>query len=163
MGHTTIAPLAGRAEARASWSGWAPRHAIDPTDHEWPQTLKKMPRPPRVDLAIDNIGGPLLPQVLETLGENGRVSCVGRLAGPVPEFNTASLFFRRLRIGGVAVGAYTAAESREVWSKVLALLGRTGDRPLVDRVFPFDKLPDAFERLRQGPMGKVVLGVTGGK
>ena len=32
---------------------------------------------------------------------------VGRSAGAVPEFNTATLFFRRNRIGGVAVGDYT--------------------------------------------------------
>jgi NADPH2:quinone reductase len=30
---------------------------------------------------------------------------------------------------------------------------------MIDRVFPFDKLPEGFERLRQGPMGKVVLQV----
>jgi NADPH:quinone reductase len=162
MGHTTIA-LSRDERKREELERIGAGHALDPTDPQWPQTLKKMLGRRRVDLAIDNIGGPLFNQLLETLGEHGRVSCVGRLAGPVPEFNTAALFFRRLRIGGVAVGAYTAAESREVWGKVLALLARTGDRPLIDRVFPFEKLPDAFERLRQGPMGKVVLAVDGGK
>jgi NADPH2:quinone reductase len=29
----------------------------------------------------------------------------------------------------------------------------------VDRVFPFEELPQAFERLAQGPMGKVLLKV----
>jgi NADPH2:quinone reductase len=158
MGHTTIA-LSRDERKREELERLGAGHALDPTDPEWVPTLKKMLGRRRVDLAIDNIGGPLLPQVLDTLGEHGRVSCVGRLAGPVPEFNTATLFFRRLRIGGVAVGAYTPAESREVWGKVLALLAKTGDRPLIDRVFPFDKLPDAFERLRQGPMGKIVLAV----
>jgi NADPH2:quinone reductase len=161
MGHTTIA-LSRDERKREELERLGAGHALDPTDPQWPQTLKKMLGRRRVDLAIDNIGGPLLNQVIETLGEHGRVSCVGRLAGPVPEFNTASLFFRRLRIGGVAVGAFTPAESREVWGKVLALLAKSGDRPLIDRVFPFDKLPEAFERLRQGPMGKVVLAVGAG-
>jgi hypothetical protein len=44
--------------------------------------------------------------VIETLGDQGKVSLVGRLAGPVPEFNTAALFFRRIRLGGVAVSTY---------------------------------------------------------
>ena len=56
----------------------------------------------------------LFSQLIDTLGDRGRVSCVGRLAGPVPDFNTASLFFRRIGIGGVAVGAYTPDESRRV-------------------------------------------------
>ena len=110
-----------------------------------------------MDLAIDNIGGTLLPDVIDTLGQNGRVSLVGRLAGPVPQFNTATLFFRRIRLGGVAVGSYTNAESRSAWAALLELLRKTGAKPLVDSVFPFDQLPQAFERLEQGPMGKVLL------
>jgi NADPH2:quinone reductase len=97
--------------------------------------------------------------VLDTLGNWGKVSVVGRLAGPVPQFNTASLFFRRLRIGGVAVGSYTNAESRAAWNQILALLESTGARPLIDRVFTFDQLPAAFARLTEGPMGKVLLAV----
>jgi NADPH2:quinone reductase len=133
---------------------------IDPQDEQWPRKVKDFLKPRRVDLAIDTIGGPFFNQVLDTLGEGGRVSCVGRLAGPVPEFNTASLFFRRLRIGGVAVGAYTAVESRAAWSRILALLDETGAAPLVDSVHPFDKLKEAFARLAEGPMGKVILKVS---
>jgi len=112
-----------------------------------------------VDLVVDNVGGQLLPQVINTLGDLGRVSLVGRLAGPVPSFNTATLFFRRIRLGGVAVGAWTNAEARAAWQQVLALLARAATRPQVDRVFPFDQLPQAFDRLAQGPMGKVLLDV----
>ena len=84
---------------------------------------------------------------------------MGRLAGPVPNFNTATLFFKRLRMGGVAVGAYTNEESRAAWQEVLRLLARAGARPLVDSTFAFEELPKAFERLAQGPMGKVLLQV----
>jgi NADPH2:quinone reductase len=133
--------------------------AFNPEDSQWRTQLKAFLAQRRVDLAIDNIGGKLLPEVIDMLGELGKVSLVGRLAGPVPSFNTATLFFRRIRMGGVAVGASTAAESRENWRHVLALLARTGARPQVDKVFPFDQLPKAFERLAQGPMGKVLLSV----
>jgi len=130
---------------------------LNPQDPKWRLDLKKSLAPRRVDLAIDNIGGKLLPEVIDTLGELGRVSLVGRLAGPVPSFNTATLFFRRIRMGGVAVGAWTNAESRAAWQEVLSLLSRTGARPQVDRAFPFEQLPQAFDRLAEGPMGKVLL------
>jgi NADPH2:quinone reductase len=130
---------------------------FNPEDPAWRMAVKTLLAPHRVDLAIDNIGGKLLPQVIDTLGDLGRVSVVGRLAGPVPSFNTATLFFRRLRLGGVAVGAWTNAESRAAWQQVVELLGRAGARPQVDNIFPFDQLPQAFERLSQGPMGKVLL------
>jgi len=131
--------------------------AFNPEDSKWGSALKAALEPRRVDLAIDNIGGKLLPQVINTLGDLGRVSLVGRLAGPVPSFNTATLFFRRIRLGGVAVGAWTNAESLAAWRQVVQLLERAGARPQVDRVFPFSQLPQAFERLAQGPMGKVLL------
>ena len=131
----------------------------NPSDSRWRTALEEGFRPRRVDLAIDNIGGKLLPEVIDTLGDLGKVSLVGRLAGPVPNFNTATLFFRRLRLGGVAVGAYTNAESRAAWQEVLRLLARTGARPLVDSVFPFEQIQRAFARLAEGPMGKVLLEV----
>lgn len=130
---------------------------LNPGDPQWRQALKASLAPNKVDLAIDNIGGNLLPEVIDVLGDQGKVSLVGRLAGPVPSFNTATLFFRRIRLGGVAVGAYTNAEAHAGWSKVVDLLAQSQARPLVDSVFDFENLPRAFERLAEGPMGKVVV------
>ena len=134
---------------------------LDPMSPGWRLELRKATGPRHVDLAIDNIGGAFLSDVIETLGDAGKVSLVGRLAGPIPSFNTAALFFRRIRMGGVSVGANTHDESRAGWQQVLALLARGGARPLVDSILPFDQLPQAFARLGAGPMGKVVLKVEG--
>jgi NADPH2:quinone reductase len=160
LGHTVIA-LSRSDPKRARLLQLGASQCLDPSAPEWWLALKQSIAPRRVDLAVDNIGGPLLPEVIETLGDEGRVSLVGRLAGPVPSFNTATLFFRRIRMGGVAVGAYRNAESRAAWQEVLALLARTGARPWVDSVLPFARLPEAFERLAAGPMGKVLLAVGG--
>lgn len=132
---------------------------FDPQDATWTKQARGFLDKTKVDLIIDNIGGSLLPQAIELLGMNGRVSVVGRLAGSVPDFNTATLFFRRLRIGGVAVGTYTPAESRAAWNQLLALMNKTGARPVIDRVFPFGELPHAFERLERGPMGKILISI----
>jgi NADPH2:quinone reductase len=158
MGHTVIA-LSRNAEKSRRLCQLGASAAYDPQDPRWPQAVKTMLAPRRVDLAVDNIGGTLLPQVIDTLGDLGKVSVVGRLAGPVPQFNTATLFFRRIRLGGVAVGTYTPEEGRAAWNEVLRLLARANARPLVDSVFPFEQLPAAFDRLAQGPMGKVLLQV----
>ncbi len=132
---------------------------LDPNNPEWTKELKAKLDGRRVDLAIDNIGGTLFPQLIETLGDRGRISIVGRLAGAVPNFNTATLLFRRLRLGGVQVGAYTAGEVSDVWKRIVGLLTRDGHRPPVDKVFDFADLPAAFDRLAEGPMGKVLLKV----
>jgi NADPH2:quinone reductase len=162
MGHTIVALSRGAAK-REQLKQLGAAAAFDPNDPQWRRQLKEFLsvnlKGRRIDLAIDNIGGELFSQVIDTLGEWGKVSVVGRLAGPVPQFNTASLFFRRIRIGGVAVGTYTTPESRAAWQQILALMERRSARPLVDRIFPFDQLPAAFVRLAEGPMGKVLLSV----
>jgi NADPH2:quinone reductase len=156
LGHTLIG-LSRDPEKHATLKSMGAALALDPADPQWRKTLAGFLGKRRVDLAIDSVGGTLFPQLIATLGDRGRISVVGRLAGEVPQFNTATLFFRRLRIGGVAVGAYTNQESRQAWKASLELLNKTGARPLIDRVFPFDQLPAAFARLARGPMGKVLV------
>jgi NADPH2:quinone reductase len=158
MGHVTVA-LSRSDAKRKTLHKLGATIALDPQDAQWPAQLKAQLKDRKVDLAIDNIGGPLFNDVLGTLGYNARVSVVGRLAGPVPQFNTASLFFRRIRIGGVAVGTYTPAESQAAWKAIVETLNRAGAKPLVDSVFAFEELRSAFDHLARGPMGKVLLRV----
>jgi NADPH:quinone reductase len=159
LGHTVIG-LSRGAEKSQKLRKLGADATFDPNDTQWRRRVKEFLNGKRVDLAIDNIGGEGFNEVLDTLGENGRISCVGRLAGPVPQFNTASLFFRRIQIRGVAVGTYTARESQRHWNEIAKMLSRTGARPLVSQIFNLHSLLDAFEDLRKGPMGKVLLKVT---
>jgi NADPH:quinone reductase len=158
MGHKVIALSRGDSKRDALLKLGAIA-VLDPNDSQWRKKCREA-LGGRVDLAIDNIGGNLLNEVVDVLGENAKVALVGRLAGPVPSFNTASLFFRRIHMRGVFVGAYKPHEAQTVWRQVLATLSKTQARPLVDSVFPFDKALDAFERLRQGPLGKVLIEVA---
>lgn len=159
LGHRVVA-LSRSADKQRTLRALGADLALDPADERWPQRLVERLGGRKIDLAVDNVAGEHFPRVLDVLGPNGRASCVGRLAGPVPRFNTGSLFFRRLQVRGVSVGAYTAAESRAAWESLRRTLGRR--RPLVDVVFAFDRLPEAFARLRGGPMGKVLLRVGDG-
>jgi NADPH2:quinone reductase len=156
IGHTVLA-LSRSIEKQEQLRRLGAVATFDPNNPAWRKEALAFLKDRRVDLAIDNIGGTLLPQVIDTLAHHGRVSIVGRLAGAVPEFNSASLIFRRLRLGGVAVGAYAPVDGQAAWKQIIATLAKRDDRPLIDHVFPFDQLPAAFDRLAKGPMGKVLL------
>jgi NADPH2:quinone reductase len=158
MGHTVVA-LSRSAEKSTKLRDLGADYTFDPTDVNWKKSLKDQLGKRRVDLAIDMIGGSLFPDVIDTLGNRGRVSVVGRLAGPVPSFNTATLIFRRIRIGGVAVHAYSVVEARRAWEEIMMRLTKPSIAPIVDSVFELDRLKDAFARLAEGPMGKVLLKV----
>ena len=134
---------------------------FDPGDMSLVKPVSAAISPKKVDLAVDCVGGKLLPQVIALLGYGGRISIVGRSGGTVPEFNTATLLFRRLRVGGVSVGDYTAQAAQTAWKEIIDRLETIGRRPLVDSIVPFEEVKRGFARLAQGPMGKVVVRVAG--
>jgi NADPH2:quinone reductase len=134
---------------------------FSPEDPELRAKVMAAIAPDKVDLAVDSVGGALFAQVIAMLGYAGRISVVGRSGGAVPEFNTGTLFFRRNRIGGVAVGDYTADTARTAWIEIVRRMEQAGSRPVIDGVFPFDQVVAAFGRLAQGPMGKVVVRIAG--
>jgi len=156
MGHRVIGLSRGTAKRDALMKQGA-EAIFDPTEATWRKKLREHLGDKKVDLAIDNIGGELFNDLIDTLGNNGRIAVVGRLAGPVPQFNTASLLFRRITVRGVMVAAYAPPEAQATWNAIVTMLNTANQRPLVDAVFPFDKLLDAFERLKQGPLGKVLV------
>ena len=134
---------------------------FDPAEKELRKQVLSAIAPKRVDLAVDSVAGPLFNEIIGMLAYAGRISVVGRSGGPVPEFNTGTLFFRRNRIGGVSVADYSHPHAKAVWKDCVARLERLGKRPVVDKVFDFTDVKAAFARLSQGPMGKVLVKVAG--
>ena len=92
--------------------------------------------------------------LVATLGEGGKISVVGRSGGVVPEFNTATLFFRRNRIGGVSVGSYTRPEAQAAWRRIVPRLDKSNSAPVVDQVFPFEDVKAAFRAWPKDRWGK---------
>jgi NADPH2:quinone reductase len=158
MGLTVVA-LSRSADKSAKLATLGADHVFHPAHRSLRKSVTAAIAPRKVDLAIDNVGGALFNEVVGTLGQGGRVSVVGRSGGVVPEFNTAALLFRRNRIGGVLIAGYSRDEARGAWAQVVARLGEAGKRPVVDRVFPLEEVKAAFERLAEGPMGKVLVRV----
>ena len=158
MGLTVVA-LSRSAEKSATLKALGADVVLDPNDPLLRKKVHAAIAPKKVDLVIDSIGGPLFDQLVSILGYQGRISVVGRSAGPVPNFNTASLLFRRSRIGGVAVSDYTPEARRAAWNEIVNRLAATGKRPVVDSIFSFEEVKPAFARLQQGPMGKVIVRV----
>lgn len=159
LGHRVIA-LSRSADKRARLTEIGADETVDAAGDDLAGAIKAVLGDDRVDLAIDSVGGAAFNQVVAVMGRHGRIACVGRLAGPVPEFNTASLIFRRIHIRGVGVYDYSASQAQAAWKQITDTLARTGAAPLVDRVVAFEALPEAFQRQREGPMGKVVVKVA---
>ena len=152
--------LSRSAQKGAALKKLGAAHVFDPTDSRWVKNMTSAIAPRKIDLAVDNVGGSLFQDVVATLGYGGRVSVVGRSGGLVPQFNTATLFFRRIRIGGVSVGDYTPGDAQAAWSQITARLDTLHRRPIVDSVVAFDEVKAGFARLSRGPLGKVLVRVA---
>ena len=156
----TVAALSRSEEKRIRLKTLGADFVFDPADRNLVNTVTAAISPKKVDLAIDSVGGVLLPQVIALLGYGGRISVVGRSGGIVPEFNSASLLFRRIRIGGVSVGDYSAQAAHTAWREIVDRLDAIGQRPQVDTMVTFEDAKRGFVRLAQGPMGKVLVRVA---
>ena len=156
MGLTVVA-LSRSAEKGAKLREMGADFVFNPSDPALRKQVMAAIAPKKVDIAVDNVGDALFNQVIAMLGYGGRISVVGRSGGAVPEFNTASLFFRRNRIGGVAVSDYTAESAQTAWKQIVERLNAIGQRPVVDHVYPFEDVKAAFQRLAEGPLGKVLV------
>lgn len=112
----------------------------------------------RCDIVVENLSGPFLQKSINLAGFKSRICVVGLLAGLSSEIIIGTFIFKRLHIVGIAVGGFTPPESQSAWTGIVDALGKAKTKPLVDRVFPFDQVQEAFAHMAKGPMGKVVVG-----
>ena len=160
MGLKVVA-LSRSAEKGARLKELGADFVFSPADSNLRKTVMAAIAPQKVDIAVDNVGTALFNQVIAMLGHGGRISVVGRSGGEVPDFNTATLFFRRNRIGGVSVSDYSPAAAQAAWTEITNRLNAAGQKPVIDKVFSFEDVKAAFHRLAEGPMGKVLVRVAG--
>jgi NADPH:quinone reductase len=133
--------------------------AVDPQEDDWDGQIKEALEGGRVDLVVENLGGPFLQRSLSLLSFEGRIMLVGLLAGLKSEVVLGLLIHKCACIQGLSVSAYTAEDSQAAWRQIVRLLQKQDQRPLVDKVYRMEEVPEAFRRLARGPMGKVVIAV----
>ena len=117
-----------------------------------------------VDVVLDCSGGPYLEKNLRVLAMDGRLVAIGLMGGPTAELDMRRLLTRRLKVIGSTLRALSAARKAEI---VSSFLDRFGDaladgrlRPVIDSVYPMDRVAEAHARLASGEaFGKVVLSV----
>jgi NADPH2:quinone reductase len=116
----------------------------------------------RIDLVVENLGGAWLKQAVQWAGYGGRIMVVGLLAGLEAAVPVGLLIHKCLRIEGLSVSAYAPEHARAAWERIVELLHASGHRPPVDRVYDMADVQAAFAHLAAGPLGKVVIAVSGG-
>lgn len=109
-----------------------------------------------IDLLVDTVGGPDLPELLAAMSPGGRVVLVGYTAGPAVTFDLPALLERDVSL--LPLNLFRRPDrTREAAATVLGLLG-DGEIHLPLTRFFLDDVPSAVESLAHGDtVGRVVL------
>lgn len=154
-----VVALSRSAEKRKALEALGADVTIDSDAEDLEARVKKALNGGRVDVVVENLAGPFVQKSINVLAERGRIMIVGLLAGLTSEFVVGTVIFKQARIEGVQVGAYAPEESQEAWSRIVETLDKSKMRPVVDRVFPMGEVHEAFDHLKSGPLGKVLIDV----
>lgn len=135
---------------------------VDASDADWPDRVMEASEGEGVAAVLDLVGGDYLQGNLRVLAERGRIIVVGTVAGSRAELDLGRLLRRRLTIIGTVLRARPLEEkihlARDFSSNVLPLLASRRVAPVVERVYPFERIADAHRLLESNrTFGKIVL------
>jgi NADPH:quinone reductase-like Zn-dependent oxidoreductase len=140
--------------ARARELGAA--HTINYRSHpDWDDEVLRLTKGEGVDHVVEVAGGTTLSKALKALKSGGQIGVIGFLDGMKTELDLVTVIAKRARIRGVLVG------SRDSFERMNKFLARHEVRPVIDTVFEFDQLREAFEHLASGKhFGKIAIRVA---
>jgi NADPH:quinone reductase-like Zn-dependent oxidoreductase len=119
---------------------------------EWQVEVRKLTGGAGVDHVLEIGGQDTLPKALAALANEGHVAMIGGLTGFVGEIPAGQILRTGAGIRGIYVG------SRADFEALNAFMTEHEIHPLIDRVFPFDEAPAAYEFMDSGNfMGKIVI------
>lgn len=123
------------------------RSSVDFSKEVWKDTGKR-----GVDLILDSVGQATWKQNVRALARGGRLVVYGATTGPVVETDLRVLFWKQAEIIG------TTMSNRHEFEEVMKLLFRGVLKPVVDVVWPLERIREAHERMEAGEQfGKIVL------
>jgi len=114
------------------------------------------------DVVLDLNGGPYFAAGLEAMALKGRIILIGGVAGGKADVDLYQILRKRLHVIGTVMRARSLEEKIAIADafgrEVVPLLANEIIRPVIDSVFPLDKIRDAHRRLETNEtFGKVVL------
>jgi NADPH:quinone reductase-like Zn-dependent oxidoreductase len=123
------------------------REHVDYSKEVWADTGRR-----GVDVVFDSVGEATWWQNVRAAARLGRIVIYGGTTGPRLETDARQVFWKQLEIIG------TTMSNRREFAAVMELVFRGVLHPVIDVVWPLERVRDAHERLEAGDQfGKIVL------
>ena len=120
------------------------------TSPNWPDDVLALTNDAGVDVVVELGGAETFAKSVQATAQGGRISMVGLLTG-LPQVGS-HVFTRGLSLHTIRVG------SREHFEQMNRAIATSQLRPVIDRVFEFEQVREALQRLASGShIGKIVV------
>lgn len=122
------------------------------TTPEWGRVAREITGGKGVDVVVEVGGENTLNQSFDATRVGGDIVIIGVLGGFSSPVMIPVVFSKNLHIHGISVG------SREQFEDMCAHIEKWKLKPVVDKTFPFDKVPDALRLMQAGGhFGKIAV------
>lgn len=122
---------------------------------EWQDEVVRLTGGRGVDLVLEVGGQGTLSRSIRSTRMGGTIAIIGGVSGFGGELDPFALIGGAKRLSGIFVGSRSMLEDLSRFAEVAAI------RPVVDRVFPFQQVREAYTHLEHaGHFGKVVIEVA---
>lgn len=139
----------GKLSRAAGLGAWATINTSQTPD--WGRAVVELTEGEGADQILEMMGGDNLAQSVRAVAGGGNILQIGFMKGTDIRLPAIPLQLRRAALRGVSVGHRRSFEDMNRAIDVLRI------KPVIDRVFSFAEVPQAFARLKEGPFGKVVI------
>jgi len=154
MAGARVIATSRRREALARAGELGAEHLL-PEGDEVPSRVLELTDGIGADLVIENVGEATWPTSLRAVRRGGRVVVCGATTGGHPSAELQRLFIRQIAVFGSTLG------SLDEFRRLLGLWLRGCFKPVIDRVFPFERAVEALRTLEAGrQIGKIALDLT---
>lgn len=121
---------------------------------DWDKEVYLLTGKQGADLIVDNVGVATWKKSLRAVAKGGRIVTVGATTGPIVETDIRMVFWKQIHI----VGSTMSSQREFLEAMQLVFDGKV--KPIIDKVYPLEKLRDAHEYLEKGQQfGKVIIKV----
>ncbi len=121
---------------------------------QWGRQVQEITAGRGVDHVVEVGGAGTLEQSIAACRVGGHIALIGVLSGGVGQVPTVLIMRRQIRLQGLIVG------SRAQQQRLVRAIDATGIQPVIDQVYPMDRIADAFRLQLAGQhFGKIVLSI----
>ena len=119
---------------------------------QWGALVREASGGAGVELVVETIGAATFAQSLEAVRMHGMIAVLGWIGGSEATLPLTPVVLKRVRVQGISVASLEAHE------QMVAAIEATGLEPVIDHVYGFGQLREAFEQLVAGRhFGKLAI------